>query len=85
MSTLDLVQAIMSKDAMAIESSFNDVMADKISTRLEDMRTTVAQNMFKTPEAVVEEAWDPEQPDGGGAGAGDVSSKDKKKKSKAAC
>ena len=74
MSTLDLVHAIISKDAMAIESEFNNSMADKISTKLEDMRTTVAQNMFKTPEAVVEEEYEIDEATGM-----------KKKKTKTAC
>jgi len=56
MSTLDLVTAIINKDATAIEGSFNSAMAEKISARLDDMRTNVAQSMFKTvePEVVVE-------------------------------
>jgi ribosomal protein S24E len=60
MSTLDLVHAIINKDAVAIETNFNDAMADKISTKLEDMRTSVAQNMFASPEpeAVVEEEYE---------------------------
>ena len=60
MSTLDLVTAIINKDATAIESSFNDAMAEKISTRLDDMRTDIAQSMFKSeePEAVVEEEYE---------------------------
>lgn len=59
MSTLDLVTAIINKDATSIESSFNDAMAEKISTRLDDMRTNIAQTMFKSeePEAVVEEEF----------------------------
>ena len=47
MSTLDLVQAIINKDATGIESAFNDAMAEKISARLDDRRNEVAQNMFK--------------------------------------
>jgi hypothetical protein len=60
MSTLDLVTAIINKDATAIESSFNDAMAEKISTRLDDMRGNIAQSMFKSeePEAVVEEEYE---------------------------
>jgi len=50
MSTLDLVSAIINKDATAIESAFNDAMAEKISVRLDDMRADVAQNMFKQEE-----------------------------------
>lgn len=75
MSTLDLVHAIISKDAMAIETNFNDVMADKISTKLEDMRGAVAQSMFKTPEAVVEEEYEIDEATG----------MKKKKKTQEAC
>jgi len=52
MSTLDLVSAIINKDAVGIEAAFNTVMGEKISSRLEDMRTDVAQTMFNTPEEV---------------------------------
>ena len=46
MSTLNLINAIASGDAIEIENSFNSVMAEKISSRIEDMRFDVAQNMF---------------------------------------
>ena len=55
MSTLDLVAAIINKDATGIEGAFNDAMAEKISTRLDDMRSDIAQSMFKQEEAPVEE------------------------------
>ena len=98
-SIKDLVNAMLAKDASATESAFQSAMAEKISAKLDDMRSNVAQSMFKTvteqpevseAEPVVEEGWDPEQfgSDGsgaGGAGAGDVSNKDKKKKKAAAC
>jgi hypothetical protein len=60
MSTLDLVAAIINKDATGIENEFNAAMAEKISDRLDDMRTDVAQTMFKQedPEAVVEEEYE---------------------------
>jgi hypothetical protein len=54
MSTLDLVSAIINKDATGIESAFNDAMAEKIATRLDDMHAAVAQSMFKEPEIVDE-------------------------------
>jgi len=58
MSTLDLVSAIINKDATGIETAFNDAMAEKISTRLDDMRTDVAQSMFNQEEPVTtEEEW----------------------------
>jgi len=57
MSTLDLVAAIINKDATGIETEFNAAMAEKISDRLEDMRTNVAQTMFKQEEPTAEEEW----------------------------
>lgn len=59
MSTKDLINAIISGEAIEIENAFNATMAEKISTRLDDMRQDVAQNLFKAPEletAVVEES-----------------------------
>lgn len=47
-STRNLIDAISSKDATAIESAFNAAMSDKISVQLDTMRQEVAQNMFKT-------------------------------------
>ena len=55
MSTLDLVTAIINKDATGIEAAFNDTMAEKISARLDDMRTDVAQTMFKQEKPTAEE------------------------------
>jgi len=55
MSTLDLVTAIINKDATGIEAAFNDTMAEKISARLDDMRTDFAQTMFKQEEPTAEE------------------------------
>jgi len=60
MSTLNLVSAIINKDATEIESSFNDAMSEKIATRLDDMRTNIAQSMFKQPESVEEPAIETE-------------------------
>ena len=86
-TVLNLVNAIKSGDAIATEQAFADAMAEKLSSRIDDMRQSVAANMFDQP--VVEEGWDPEQfgSDGsgdgrpGGAGAGDIGKTDKKKKS----
>lgn len=55
MSTKDLVNAIVSGEALEIENAFNATMAEKISAKLDDMRQDVAQSLFKQPEAVVEE------------------------------
>lgn len=55
-SIKDLINAIAEGDTLAIDNSFNDIMAHKISDRLDDMRMSVAQNMFGAP--VVEESYE---------------------------
>ena len=55
-ATKNLVQALASGNADAIETSFNAAMAEKISARLDDMRIDVAKGMFAAP--VVEESFD---------------------------
>lgn len=57
----NLIQAIASGNAMDTEAAFNAAMAEKISTRLDDMRVSVAQNMFKEKEVEQEVTVDPEQ------------------------
>jgi hypothetical protein len=47
----DLIKAINSGDSTDIDSTFNAEMANRISTRLEDMRVSVAQGMFALEEA----------------------------------
>ena len=54
MSVKDLIDAIASGSATETQTTFNQVMAEKISARLDDMRVDVAQNMFAT-ESVQEE------------------------------
>ena len=51
-----LVTAMLQKDAMGTESAFQSAMAEKISAKLDDMRSSVAQSMFKTPETAVDTA-----------------------------
>jgi hypothetical protein len=51
----NLVDAMVSGDALATETAFAAAMAEKITDKLDDMRVTVAQNMFKTPEDTAEE------------------------------
>lgn len=51
----ELIDAIAAGDSLAIEQSFNAEMANRISTRLEDMRVDVAQNMFRTESVESEE------------------------------
>jgi predicted DNA-binding protein len=48
-----LINAIAQGDSLAIEDTFNAVMASKISERLDDMRVEVAHGMFGS---VVEES-----------------------------
>lgn len=56
-SVKDLINAIVEGDASNIDAAFNSAMAEKVSSKLEDMRVSVAQNMFATPvaEEVAEE------------------------------
>jgi hypothetical protein len=50
-----LVTAMLQKDAVGTESAFQNAMAEKISAKLDDMRVTVAQNMFvSTPTEVAD-------------------------------
>jgi hypothetical protein len=48
-----LVDAMMTKDANGTQAAFQAAMAEKISTKLDDMRSSMAQSMFKTPTAEV--------------------------------
>jgi iron-sulfur cluster repair protein YtfE (RIC family) len=45
--TMNLINAIATGNAVETETAFNAAISDKISTRLDAMRTTIAQNMFK--------------------------------------
>lgn len=51
----DLIKAINSGDSTEIDLAFNAEMANRISTRLEDMRVSVAQGMFATEQSVEED------------------------------
>jgi hypothetical protein len=55
----DLIKAINSGDSTEIDAAFQAEMANRISTRLEDMRVSVAQNMFATEQSVEEEQVEP--------------------------
>lgn len=46
----DIIDAIDSGDSIAIDAAFNKEMAARVSDKLESMRYSVAQNMFKTQE-----------------------------------
>lgn len=45
-TTLELIDAISKGDAVATENAFNAAMAEKISSKLDDLRVSVAQAMF---------------------------------------
>lgn len=55
-TTLELINAISNGNAVEIENAFNSAMAEKVATKLDDMRVNVAHAMFnvQTPEANVE-------------------------------
>lgn len=50
-TTLDLINAIDSGDTVDIEKSFEAIMSDKVSTKIDALRQDIAQNMFKSKEA----------------------------------
>lgn len=52
MSTRELIDAIESGESTKIETAFNDIMASKVSDKLDAMRDDMAQNMFKGVEEV---------------------------------
>jgi len=56
MSTRELVDALVSGDSIAIESSFTDAMSQKVSSALDSYRVQVASNIF--PKAEVEQTED---------------------------
>jgi hypothetical protein len=58
-SVHNLITAIASGNAIDTENAFNAAMAEKISARLDDMKISVAQNLFKG-EAQVETTEDQE-------------------------
>jgi len=48
-SVQNLVHAIQAGDALETENAFTAAMAEKLSTRLDGMRQSVAQSMFTQP------------------------------------
>lgn len=60
-TTLNLIQSIANGDAIETEQAFANAMAEKLSVKLDDMRTGIAQNMFNQPEPVVEEEFNEDQ------------------------
>jgi hypothetical protein len=55
-TTLELINAISDGNAVEIENAFNSAMAEKVASKLDDMRVNVAHAMFnaQVPEASVE-------------------------------
>lgn len=56
----DLISAIIEGDATTIDATFNAEMANRVSAKLQDMRVSVARNMFKT-EQVEEQTEEDEE------------------------
>jgi hypothetical protein len=50
-----LVASMIQKDASSTETAFQNAMAEKISSKLDDMRVAVAQNMFVSIPTPVED------------------------------
>ena len=55
MTTRDLINAIVAGDATQMETSFNSIMASKVSEKLDDMRADLAQSYFASNEEADEE------------------------------
>jgi hypothetical protein len=51
----DLINAIDSGDSTTIDAAFENEMASRISTKLDDMKVDIAQNMFKSQQEVTDE------------------------------
>jgi hypothetical protein len=51
----DLINAIDSGDSTTIDAAFENEMASRISTKLDDMKVNIAQNMFKSQQEVTDE------------------------------
>jgi len=51
----DLINAIDSGDSTTIDAAFENEMAGRISTKLDDMKVDIAQNMFKSQQEVTDE------------------------------
>lgn len=46
---MNLIDAIDTGSSMEIQSTFNELMANKISAAIDTFRTNVAQQLFNTP------------------------------------
>lgn len=49
-TTRDLIDALVSGDSVAIDTTFDNVMTQKVSSALDDLRVSVAKNMFNSLE-----------------------------------
>jgi hypothetical protein len=58
-TTLNLIQSIANGDAIETEQAFAAAMAEKLSVKLDDMRTNIAQTMFAAQEPVVAQVDEP--------------------------
>lgn len=54
-ATRELVDALIAGNTLDIESTFDKAMSQKISDKLEDLRTHIAGNMFNQSQAQDEE------------------------------
>ena len=50
----DLVDAMVQGDALGTEKAFSAAMAEKLSSKLDDMRMDVAKNMFATEQEQID-------------------------------
>ena len=62
-TTRDLIDALVAGDSTAIETTFDDVMTQKVSVALDDAKEYIAQTMFNPPEEVEDIASEEEQVD----------------------
>ena len=55
-TTLELINAISNGNAVEIEDAFNSAMAERVASKLDDMRVNIAHAMFnaQTPAASTE-------------------------------
>lgn len=57
----ELVDAMVQGNALETEKAFGTAMAEKLSGKLDDMRTNVAQTMFATEEEIETPVEDTEE------------------------
>lgn len=55
MQTKNLVEAIINGDSVQIQSTFESVIANKIDSKLSEMKKCVAKNMFKSVDEQIDE------------------------------